>query len=486
MNIRAILKYIGHILLFEGVLMFPALIIAAVRRENGAFDGFLLAMLLLVMLGLALTGSQHKIKGSMYAREGFVTVALAWILISLFGALPYYIGGAIERFVDCWFEAVSGFTTTGATILPSIESLPRSILYWRSFSGWLGGMGVLVFMLAVLPGTKGSGETLHLIRAEVPGPSVGKLTPRLRHTARLLYVLYVVFTAATMLLLLFAGLPLFESLTTAFSIAGTGGFAITNAGIAGIGKTPLHVLIAVLMVLAGVNFSLYYMAIMKQARAALRNEELRVYLLVLLAATVMITLDILPLYAGDLREASAQSFFQVSSLLSTTGYHTTDYNQWPQFSRFLLLLLMVVGACAGSTGGGIKISRVMILLRSLAAQLRTMLRPRAVKPVRLDGKTLGEDIFRNTAAYIAAYIGVCLVSVLIVSIDGHSMESAVSAVLASLSNIGPGFDMVGPTGNFSLFSPLSKVVLSFNMLIGRLEIFPILLLFAPGTWKKWA
>lgn len=483
MNVRAIANYIGYLLLLEGVFMFPALLLAAYFQEQPSINGFFISMIILLAAGFPLTKAKRR-ASTIYAREGFVTVALGWVCISLFGMLPYLISGTIPSLLDGWFESVSGFTTTGATIITDVDSLPRSMLYWRSFTLWLGGMGVLVFMLAVAPGAKGSGDTVHLIRAEIPGPSVGKLTPRLKHTARLLYYIYIALTGIEIIFLLAGGMPAFDSFVTAFSVAGTGGFAIRSGSIAHYDSAYIELVIAAFMLVFSINFSIYYMILLRHVKAAFKNEELRFYLLIIAVAVLIIGFDLLPHYGYDAGHAFRDSFFHVTAMTSTTGYHTVDYNLWPQLSRYVLLLLMLVGSCAGSTGGGIKVARMLILCKSLRAQLQTMLRPRAIKPVRMDGKTIGDDVLQSAHAYVIAYVLVCFVSIFIVSLDGKPMETSSTAVLASLSNTGPGFGIAGPTSNYSIFSPLSKFVFSLDMLIGRLEIFPMLLLFAPSTWRK--
>ncbi len=484
MNLRAISKYLGYLLLVEGLFMLPALAIALHYEEVPSVKGFLTAITVLLALSVLLI-RQKRADGGVYAREGFVTVSLGWVLISLFGALPFFISRAIPSFLDCWFETVSGFTTTGASILTNMEAMPKGLLYWRSFTHWLGGMGVLVFMLAVVPLSKGSGETFHLLRAESPGPSVSKLTPTMRDTARILYTIYVVLTVLQTVLLLLGGMPLFDSVTHAFGTAGTGGFSIKNASIGAYDSVYLQAVIGIFMALFGINFSIFYMLLLRQFKAAFRNEELRAYIGILLGTTALIALNILPRYAQlGAGKAVLDSFFQVSSVMTTTGYATVNFDLWPQFSRFLLVLLMIVGASAGSTGGGMKVSRLLILGKALKSQMQTMLRPRAVRPIRIDGTTMNDGVVRGTYAFTAAYAALCLFSVLVITLDEHDLETTVTAVLACINNIGPGLGMVGPAGNFSFFSPLSKLVLSFDMLLGRLEIFPMLLLFMPSVWRR--
>ncbi len=486
MNIRAVSIYIGYLLLVEGGFMLPALLIASHERHLPSVHGFFITIVILLALGALLT-RQKTSRDGVYAREGFVTVALGWILISLFGALPFFISRVIPSYLDCWFETVSGFTTTGSSILTDVEALPRGMLYWRSFTHWLGGMGVLVFMLAVAPLSKGSGETFHLLRAESPGPSVGKLAPTMRHTARILYAIYIALTILQIILLLLGGMPLFDSVLHTFGTAGTGGFSIKNLSIGAYDSAYLQAVIGVFMALFGVNFTVYYLLLLRQFRAVFRNEELRLYIGIILATTAVIAIDILPHYAGaglHTGKAVLDSFFQVSSIMTTTGYATTNFDKWPQLSRYLLVVLMIIGASAGSTGGGIKVSRLLILWKAIIHEMRQMLRPRAVRPIRMDGKPLDDDVVRGTYAFTAVYAMICILSMLILTLDDHSMETTATAVFACINNIGPGLDMVGPAGNFSFFSPLSKFVLSLDMLLGRLEVFPMLLLFMPSVWKR--
>ena len=497
MNIKAIGFYIGHILWIEGVLLVPALLIALFRHEQSALRAIGITILILMLLSMALltlgrrgpfwkrrrNAEDSRFGEGIHAREGFVITALGWIVISLFGALPFYLSGVIPGFINCWFETVSGFTTTGATILSEIEALPMSLLYWRSFTHWIGGMGVLVFLLAIIPLSKGNGETFHLLRAESPGPSVGKLTPTMRHTARLLYAIYVALTVIMIGFLLAGGMPLFDSIVHAFATAGTGGFSIKNASIAAYDSHYLQTVIAVFMVLFGVNFNVFYLILCKRASQALRSEELRVYLGILFGATVIIAFNTLPQFSS-LGDAFHHSFFQVASIMTTTGFSTVDFNLWPELSRMILVALTIIGACAGSTGGGIKVARAIILWKSLKSEMQRMLRPRTVKVVCMDGKQLDEHVIRGVFAYMTAFIAVCLLSILCISIENYDMETTVTAVLTCIGNVGPGLSIVGPTGNFSHFSALSKLVLSANMLIGRLEIFPFILLFAPTTWKS--
>ena len=481
MNYRAVLRYVGLVLAIEGLFMLPALLVCFIYGEMEAAKAMGVSFLLTTGIGGLM--SQIRVKDGIYAREGFVIVALAWLGMSFFGALPFWISREIPSFVDAFFETVSGFTTTGSSILTNVEALGYGMLYWRSFSHWLGGMGVLVFLLAIVPLARGSGETLHLLRAESPGPVPGKMTPTIRETSRALYGIYVALTLLEIVLLLLGGMPLFDSVVNSLATAGTGGFAIKNASIAAYDSAYLQGVIAVFMALFGVNFNMYYLLLLKNARSVWKNEELRAYLGIMATATLIIGFDILPAYEST-GKAFLDSFFQVSSVMTTTGFATADFNLWPQLSRLMLVLLMFIGASAGSTGGGIKVSRIMILLKHMVREMRVMLRPRSVHVSRMDGKALEHSTVQGASAFLVAYCIISCVSMLLISLDNFSLETTTTAVIACINNIGPGLDMVGPTGNYSQFSNFSKIILSLDMLIGRLEIFPVLMLFVPRVWKK--
>lgn len=481
MNIRAVLRLLGFVIIMLGIFMIPPTVIAFVLGENTKLTFMFIAAGLIVVGALLTLLKSNK---AITAREGFATVALGWIVISLCGALPYCISGSIPSFIDSLFETASGFSTTGASILTDIESLPRSILYWRSFTNWLGGMGVLVFLLAVIPMSRGgSGDSFQLMRAESPGPSVGKITPTLRSSARILYLLYIGLTVLEMILLLCGGLPIFDSVTTALANAGTGGFSIRNASIAAYDSAYIQTVVTIFMILFGVNFNVFYLILIRKFRQAFRNEELWMYFGFIAVAATTILINIRHLYES-FGKALLDSVFQVSSIITTTGFATADFDKWPEYSRCVLVFLMFIGASAGSTGGGMKISRMIILAKSVKTELHSIVRQREVKPVKMDGKTLDSAVLRGTHAYFVAYALICVVSVLFVSLDGFNFETTLTSVISCLNNIGPGLGMVGPTGNYAAFSGLSKIVLSLNMLIGRLEIFPILMLFSPSTWKK--
>ncbi len=476
-------RFIAQTLLIEGLFMIPALLISVFCGEAAAVQGFLGALgVLLATAGILLLLCKGA-PNAMGAKEGFVCVAMSWVVMSLIGCLPFYLSREIPRFVDAFFEMVSGFTTTGASIVADVEALSKGILYWRSFSHWLGGMGVLVFLLAVNPGNgKGSGFTMHLLRAESPGPDVGKLVPKMRKTAAILYFIYIGLTALNILFLLAGDMPLFDALCTAFGTAGTGGFGIKNDSLTGY-SPYLQNVTTVFMLLFGVNFSCYYLLLLGQIRSVLKDEELRVYLAIVAGSIFLICLNVYSLY-GNVADTLRHTAFQVGSIITTTGYTTADYDLWPSFSKAILLGLMMIGACAGSTGGGFKVARLLLLGKSLKRNIQSVTRPRTVQVVRTNGQPVSERILDNTNAYLSAYIVITVLSVIAVSVDGFSVTTNLSAVLACFNNIGPGLDAVGPTCNYSGFSDFSTLVLSLNMLAGRLEIFPILVLFSPKTWKR--
>ena len=471
---------IGRILLTEAVLLVLPMVVAVAYGE--AVLPFLIPALLLAVIGLAL-GLKAPKRSNLYARDGFAVVALAWLLMSVFGALPFVISGDIPHFVDAFFETVSGFTTTGASILTEIEPLHRGILFWRSFTHWVGGMGVLVFVMAILPMSAGDGHGMHLMRAEVPGPSVGKLVSRMGDTAKILYGIYLVMTVIEIILLLLGGMPLFDACIHAFGTAGTGGFSSRNLSVGAYDSAYFDVVIGVFMLLFGVNFNLYYFLLIKRFRDVFHSEELRAYLLIVGAAVAAIAADIVHLY-GTVGRSLRYAFFQVASIITTTGFATADFNAWPEFSRAILVILMFIGACAGSTGGGIKVARVVILCKTSLGDMRKMLHPNAVTTVRFEGKPLTDRSIRSVHLFLTVYILIFTISVLLLSLDRFDLITTFTAVAACINNIGPGLEVVGPMGNYAQFSPAGKLLLSFNMLVGRLEIFPMLLLFAPSIWKR--
>ena len=481
MNFKMMGRFVAQILSIEGIFMIPALAISLYCGDAMAARGFLYTIGIIIASAGLLTMICRGAPSAFYAREGFVCVGASWILLSLVGCLPFWLSGEIPHYVDAFFEIVSGFTTTGASIVPEVEKLSKGILYWRSFSHWLGGMGVLVFLLA-FTGEKGQGFTMHLLRAESPGPNVGKLVPKMRTTAAILYIIYIVLTILNIAFLLAGGMSLFESVCTAFGTAGTGGFGIKNDSIAGF-SPYLQNVTTVFMILFGVNFSCFYLLLLRQFKNVLRDEELRLYFGIILGSILLIVLDIRDMYA-TLEETVRHAAFQVGSIITTTGYSTTDFDLWPSFSKTILLCLMVVGACAGSTGGGLKVARLLLLLKGLRRNIRKMLNPRKVEVVRNNGVAVDEKVLENTNAYLSAYVLIIFAVFAIISLDGFSIGTNFSAVLCTFNNIGPGMEAVGPMCNFSGFSDLSKLVLSWAMLAGRLEIFPMLVLFSRDTWHR--
>ena len=483
MNYKMMGRFLGQVLSIEAVLMLPALCISLYYGDAMAIKGFVYS----IVIAAAISGVLHFwCKGApnaFHAREGLVCVALSWIVLSVVGCLPFYIAQEIPGFVDALFETVSGFTTTGASIVPNVEDLSHGILYWRSFSHWVGGMGVLVFLLAIAPsGERGNGFTMHLLRAESPGPDVGKLVPKMRKTAAILYIIYIVLTVLDVIFLMIGGMNLFESVCHAFGTAGTGGFGVKADSFASY-SPYLQNVTTVFMLLFGINFSCYYLLLLGQFSTVLRDEELRLYLGIVFGSIVLISWNLWGFY-DTAEETLRQVSFQVASIITTTGYATTDFDLWPSFSKTLLLCLMVVGASAGSTGGGLKVARLLLLVKGVRRNIRQMLNPRKVELVRSNGNVVNEKILANTNAYLAAYVLIIFGVFAIISLDGFSTTTNFSAVLCTFNNIGPGLEAVGPTCNFAQFSSLSKLVLSWAMLAGRLEIFPILVLFSGSTWKR--
>ena len=480
MNYAIVFRLLGYVLMIEGALLLLPAAASLVYGEWMVLGVFLLTAAVSAGIGYAL----HTIKPRskvFYMREGFAATSLCWVFISVLGAVPFVLTGSIPNPVDAMFETVSGFTTTGASILPGVEGLPNGILFWRSFTHWIGGMGVFVFIMAILPMMGGS--TMNLMRAESPGPSVSKLVPRVRDTAKILYGLYMAITVLGVIMLCLCGMPLFDSLCTTFGSVGTGGFGVKNSSIGG--YSPLiQNAVTILMILSGVNYTVYFCLLSRQFKEAFSIEEVRWYFLIIFASALTIAWNIRPLYA-TLGETLRHSFFQVGTIITTTGFATTDFNMWPQLSKTILLLLMMIGACAGSTGGGIKVSRVLILFKAIRKELSMMIHPRMVKKIKMDGHNLSHETLRSTNVYMTAYFIVLFVSLLIVCLDEYDLSTNFTAVLATLNNIGPGLELVGPTQNFALFSPLSKCVLMFDMLAGRLELFPMLVIMLPSCWKKY-
>ena len=477
MNLKLVSRLVGRVLLVEAFFMLLPLAVALLYQEDPA--PFLLTILLMAILGLALSAvpaTRH-----FYAREGFFAVGLIWLVTGVMGALPFYFSGTFPSFVDCLFESVSGFTTTGATILTDIEAQPRGILIWRAFTHWMGGMGVLVLLTALLPSL--GIRSHYLTQAETPGPVFSKLVPKQSQTSKILYGIYCAMTLAEVALLKLAGMPLYDSFIHAFSTAGTGGFSNRNASVGAYGDPVQVQKIAGSALLCSINIAMYFLLLCRRFREVLQSDELRFFLVVVGLSTAVIAFNIRHLYQGPL-QCLRYAFFQVSSIISTTGFASTDFNLWPEFSRILLVLLMFIGACAGSTGGAIKCSRVLLLLKCIRREIRQVVHPRSVNVVKLDGRVVDEDSLRSVQLFFAAYLFIALGATLLVSVDNFSFGTTFTAVVSCIGNVGPGLELVGPMGNYSAFSGFSKLVLSLCMLIGRLEVLPVLVLFSRNAWKR--
>ncbi len=479
MNYKIIFYNIGRILLVEAALLILPAIVSIIYAD-GVLASYAVTIAALAITGL-LTTKKKPADRSIYAKEGYVIVALTWILMSLFGALPFYLSGGIPNFIDAFFETVSGFTTTGSSILNNIEGLPKSLLFWRSFTNWIGGMGILVFVIAVMPKTEKT--SMHVMRAEVPGPTVGKLVSKLGASARILYGIYFGLTALTAIFLLAGGMPLFDSLFNAFATAGTGGFSILNNSIEGYNSLYVEMVIAVFLVLFGINFNLYYLLIIRQFKQALRSEELRTYL-GLIAGSVLIIAASLMATNYSAGFSFRHAFFQVASILTTAGFSSTNFGTWPIIAQLTLLFLMFVGGCAGSTGGGIKVSRLMLLVKSGKRDIKKAINPRSIETVKVDRQTVEEPVVKSVSVFFATYVIVIAISSILIALDGRDVTTTISSVVACVGNIGPGLNAVGPAGNFADFSILSKIVLSFDMLAGRLELIPMLMIFTPYAWSR--
>ncbi len=477
MNYRMIVYLAGQIIRVLGALMLLPLLVALIYNEPDSRNAFVASSLLLIALGSLITIKKPKNK-SLYNREGLATVAVAWILVSLLGGLPFLLSGDIPNYADCIFEITSGFTTTGSTILTNVEGMSKAGLFWRAFSHFLGGMGVLVFMLAILP--HNDTRTMHLVRAESAGPTVGKLVSKMSFSVRILYSMYIALTVLETILLLFGGMNLFDAICHAFATAGTGGFGVTNNSVADYNSVYIDVVITVFMGLFSVNFTLYYLLLTKHFMQVFKNEELRVFLGICAVSIIVIALNIMHLYGGFFG-GLRYSAFQVLSTISTTGFATADFTQWPILSQIIIMLLMFVGGCAGSTGGGLKVMRIMLLFKIMIKEIRCVLNPRAVVSVKCDGKAVDKDVVRGVSSYFVLFAFLLALSTLLLSLDGHDVGTTFTAVITCLNNVGPGINEVGPSGNFSGFSDWAKLLLSMDMLLGRLEIYPLLVLF---TFRK--
>ena len=480
MNRKMVYYLTGRIILLEGALLLAPLAVSLIYGDNGIVP-FLITIGICALIGGLLSLLFRNHSTMIFAKEGFLITALAWVCLSLIGAIPFVLSGEIPNYIDAFFETVSGFTTTGASILADVESKSHSILFWRSFTHWMGGMGILVLMVAIIPNL--SGRTIHVLRAEMPGPTMGKLVPKLRDTAKILYYIYFVLTLLEFILLMLGGMPTFDSAVHALGTAGTGGFGIKNDSITSYSAYHQWV-IAAFMMLFGVNFNLYYLLILRRFRSVFRSEEFWTYVTVVLAATGLVTWNILSIY-GSLPEAVRQAFFQVNTVVSTTGFSTADFNAWPELSKTVLVLLMFMGGCAGSTAGGLKVARLVMLYKTVRRELRHLLHPRSVNAVRFEGKALDDGTLVSVGNYFALYIGLFVLFLLIVSFQpGFDILSNFTAVASCFNNIGPGLAKVGPTANFSAYRPMIKLALAFAMLFGRLEIYPMLISMSPSSWTR--
>lgn len=480
MNSKMVRYILGKMLGVEALLLLLPAFVGVLYGEGREAISFLIPAAILGCV-FVIVGWKKPEKETIYGKEGMIIVASAWLLWSMFGALPFVISGCIPNYVDALFETVSGFTTTGSSILRNVEFLPKCMAFWRSFTHWIGGMGVLVFVMVLT--TLDKKNSMQLMRAEVPGPEKDKLTPKTKSTARILYGIYLGMTLLEIVLLLLGGMNVFDSLIHSFGTAGTGGFSNYAASVGHFDSAYIDGVITVFMILFGVNFNLYFFLLLREFKPIWKNEELRAYLLIIAAATAVITINTIHIYGGPLK-AFRYAVFQVATIITTTGYATTDYNMWPMLSQCILVLLMIFGACASSTGGGIKVSRVLIIYKSIKKEIKQMIHPKSVNVVRVNNKKMNEDTLRNVYIYLMAYAGIVIVSILIVAIDNMDFATTFGSVMATINNIGPGLARVGPTGNFSDFSPLSKLVFCFDMLAGRLEIFPFLTLFTMFAWKR--
>lgn len=479
MNYRTIGTFLGNVLKIESILLLFPFITALIYHET-VWIHYLLVAIITFIFGFILTFRKEK-TSIYYAKEGFVSVGLAWIVMGLLGCLPFIMSKEIPNFTDALFETVSGFTTTGSSILKAPEDLSHAANLWRCLTHWIGGMGVIVFMLAIFPSN--SGNNMHLMRAESPGPQVGKLVPKVRQTARMLYIIYIVITLLEMITLYIAGMPFYDAFCTSVASAGTGGFGIKNDSLASY-STLIQIIVNIFILLFGVNFNVYYLLLKsKQRKDIFKMEEVKWYFLIIIIATVLISIDTIN-YFDNYAKSFQQASFQVATVITTTGFATTDFNLWPSFSKALLVLLMFFGACAGSTGGGIKLSRIIITIKMIKAEIYHFIHPSEVKAIKLDGKKVDDDTLRSVALYMLIFAFVLTISVLLISLDNVTLEESFTSVVATLNNIGPGLGKIGPTGNYSSLSIFSKYVLIFDMLAGRLELLPILLLLVPKTYKK--
>ena len=478
MNGKMTIYILGRMLGVEAIVLLAPTLVSVIYGEEG-WKAFLLTSAILVLFYMVFGRKKPK-DTTIYGKDGFVIIASAWILWSIFGALPFWISGAIPSYVDAFFETVSGFTTTGSTILTDIAAMPKGMNFWRCLTHWIGGMGVLVFVMVIV--SLEDKNSMHLMRAEVPGPETDKLVPKARETARILYGMYLALTVMEVIFLLLGGMNLYDSVIHAFSTAGTGGFNNRNNSVAYYNSAYIEGVITIFMILFGINFNMYYFLLLKKVKAVFKNEELRAYIGIILGAAALITVNILQIYGSVLR-AFRYAIFQVASVITTTGFATADFNVWPEFSKIILMGVMIIGACAGSTGGGMKISRILIMLKSVKREMQRLLHPKSVNIVKVNGKKVKEETLQGVYVYFIAYVAIFVVSVLLISLNNFDFATTFSGVLTTISNVGPGISKVGPIENFSIFSDFSKIVFCLDMLIGRLEIFPFLMLFSPNLWR---
>lgn len=480
MNYGIVLNLLGSILILESVLMLPSLGISMFTGQGDKY-GFIIAILITGIIGFILTRTKSRNR-HINAKEGLAIVALGWLLISIFGALPLYISGSTPTYIDALFEIISGFTTTGATVIDNVEILPMGILFWRSFTHWIGGMGILVFTLALLPALGIGG--FQILKAESPGPITGKIAPRIKDTAKILYITYFTITIIQVMFLKFGGMSLFESFVYTFGTVGTGGFATKNASVGAYNSTYIHLVIGSFMVLSGVNFSIYYSIYKRKWRDIIADEELRLYFIIVSLGVILIALNLIKTSNESIGLAFRDSFFQVGSIITTTGYSTADFDIWPTFSKAILFLLMFIGGSAGSTAGGMKVIRILVIFKVIKREILKTFHPRAVIPVKLNGKSLHNETIASIYSFTGLYVVIFALSTIIVSLEGVDLVSAASSVAATLGNIGPGLNFVGPTRTFNGYGQITKIFLSFLMLLGRLELFTIIALLAPKNWRR--
>ena len=479
MNKKMVLYFIGWILKIEAVCMMLPIVTAVIYKEPQVRD-FILTAAICIIIGMLISTKKPQ-DHAFYTREGFVSVGLGWIVLSMTGAIPFVTDGCIPNYVDALFEVISGFTTTGATILNDVECLPKSMLMWRSFTHWLGGMGILMFILALLP--VAGQNNMHIVRAESPGPTAGKFVAKARDSASILYGIYMAITVLEALLLIAGKMPVFDAILITFGTVGTGGFGVLNDS-CGSYTVYQQTVITIFMLLCGTNFNVYFLLLTKKFKEAFSLEEVRAFFIIVFSSSILITWNVLEQFGGNIIEAFRHSIFQVASVITTTGYSTVDFDLWPTFSKTIMIVVMFVGACAGSTGGGIKVSRILICLKTVGKEFTTMIHPRNVKVLKFEGKVIDHDVLRSVNTYIMTYVALFAGSLIVVSLDNFDFQSTFTAIVATINNIGPGIGAVGPMANYSGFSMLSKIVMCFDMLAGRLELFPILLLFSVRTWKK--